>query len=112
MAVRCHDDIAVGSHHLEVPAVAPELADRTLWTSLTEEQGGVFLSLLIIGGQYYPYQFLLAVGGRNPTLHDLTEVQLVEDMFVLKRDLFDVTLHDVVCLKVSHPTVVLPLGKG
>lgn len=111
MAVRCHDDITVGSHHLEVPAVAPELADRTLWSSLTEEQSGVFLSLLVIGGQYYPYQFLLAVGGRNPTLHDLTEVQLVEDMLVLKRDLFDVTLHDVVCA-MSHPTVVLPLGKG
>ena len=37
MTVGSHHDIAVGSHHLEIPAVAPELRDRTLWTTLTEE---------------------------------------------------------------------------
>ena len=37
------DNISVGCHNLEVPAVAPELAHRRLGTTLAEEQGGVLL---------------------------------------------------------------------
>ena len=83
MAVGRDDDISVGSHHLEVPAVAPELADRTLRTTLTEQQGGIFLSFFIVGRQHHPYQFLLAVGGGYPVLLHLAEGQLVEDVVVL-----------------------------
>ena len=76
VTVRSHNDVAVGSHHLEVPAVAPELAYRTLRTTLAEQQGRILLAFLVVGGQHHPYKFLLAVGGRHPVLLHLTECQL------------------------------------
>ena len=41
--VGSHDDVIVGCHNLEVPTVAPELADGALRTAFAEEQGGVLL---------------------------------------------------------------------
>ena len=47
--VRGYDDIIVGSHDLEVPTIAPELAYGALWSALAEEQGGIFLVLIEVG---------------------------------------------------------------
>ena len=40
------DDIVVGGHHLEVPAIAPELAYRALRSAFAVEQGRVLLALV------------------------------------------------------------------
>ena len=87
VAVGGYDHIAVGGHNLEVPAIAPELAHRTLWTTLAEQQRGIFLAFLVVGRQHHPYQLLLSVGGLHPALLHLAECQLVKDVLVLKRDL-------------------------
>ena len=89
MAVRCYNDIAVGGHYLEVPAVAPELRDRRLGSTFAEEQGGVLLALFVVGRQHDPYQLLLAVGSRYPILLHLAKSQLREDVVVLVSQLLD-----------------------
>ncbi len=42
-AVGGDNDVALRGHDLEVPAVAPELADGTLRTAFAEQEGGVLL---------------------------------------------------------------------
>ena len=41
--VRCHDNIIISRHDLEIPAVRPELANRALRATLTEQQGRILL---------------------------------------------------------------------
>ena len=41
--VRCHDNIVISRHDLEIPAVRPELAHRALRATLTEQQGRILL---------------------------------------------------------------------
>ena len=43
-----YDDVTVGCHNLDVPAVAPELTHRTLRTALAEEEGRVLLGFIEI----------------------------------------------------------------
>ena len=75
--VGCYDDVALCRHQLEVPTVAPELANHTLRTALTEEEGGVLLVGVEVGRQDYPGEHLLAVGGGYPTLLHLAHTDIV-----------------------------------
>ena len=76
-------DISVGCHNLEVPTIAPELAYGTLRTTLAEEQGGVFLCGVEVGGEYHPCEHILSVGGLHPAFLHLAERELREYMLVL-----------------------------
>ena len=85
--VRSHDNITVGSHDEEIPAVAPELGDRALRTSLAEEQGGVLLGLVEVRRQDNPCEHVFAIGGLHPALLDGGLCQLIEDVLVLEGQL-------------------------
>ncbi len=52
--VGSYDDIVVCRHNLEIPTVAPELADRTLRTAFTEEEGGILLVRIELRGDRSP----------------------------------------------------------
>ena len=41
--IRCHDNIVISRHDLEIPTVRPELAHRALRATLTEQQGRILL---------------------------------------------------------------------
>ena len=49
-AVGSDDDVIVSRHNLQVPAVAPELADGALRSAFAEEEGRVFLVRVEIDG--------------------------------------------------------------
>ncbi len=59
------DDISVGCHQCEIPAVAPELAHGLLRTSLTVEDGGIFLVGVEFRGIDNPCGHQFAVGCGN-----------------------------------------------
>ena len=86
-AVRCHNDVVVSGHHLEIPTVGEELAHRGLRTTLTVEQSGIFLGGIEVRGQNHPHEHLLAVGGLHPTLHRLRRRNLVQNIFVDEAEL-------------------------
>ena len=73
--VGSYDDIVVCRHNLEIPTVAPELADGTLRTAFTEEEGGVLLVRVELWRINHPGQHLLAVGGLHPAGFHLTHLQ-------------------------------------
>ena len=70
-------------HYLEVPTIAPELAYRTLRTTLTEQQCRIFLVLVEVWWKYNPYQHLLAVCSLYPAFLNLTHFKLVVEGLVL-----------------------------
>jgi hypothetical protein len=72
---------------LEVPAVTPELAYRTLRTALAEEQCGILLVLVKVGRIDDPYEHILVVGGFYPTGLYLAALYLVVDMLVFGSEL-------------------------
>ena len=80
--VGSYDDIVVCRHNLEIPTVAPELADGTLRTTFTEEEGGVLLVRVELWRINHPGQHLLAVGGLHPAGFHLTHLQLVVNLLV------------------------------
>ena len=82
-----YDDVVVGRHHLEVPAVAPELAQWALRAAFAIEQGGVFLLRVELGRVDDPYEHVLLVGGLYPALLHASHLQLVVDVAVLLRQL-------------------------
>ena len=81
-AVGGYDDIVVGCHNLEIPTVAPELADGTLRAAFTEEEGGVLLVGVELRRINHPGQHLLAVGGLHPAGFHFAHFQLVVDLLV------------------------------
>ncbi len=81
------DDVVVGGHHLEVPAVAPELAHSALRSAFAVEQGRVLLGAVEMRGIDDPGQHVLAVGGLHPAFLDLTHGELGEDVVVDGGDL-------------------------
>ena len=85
--VRSHDDIVMGSHDLEVPAVAPELAHGSLRTTFAEEQSGVFLLGVEVWRIDDPCEHLLAIGGRHPSRFHLAALYLVVDVLVFGGEL-------------------------
>ena len=91
-AVRGYHYVTVGCHNLEIPAITPELGNRTLWPSLAEKQGGVLLGFIEMGRQDNPYQHLLAIGGFYPALLYLANLQLIEDVLVFIGELGDFRL--------------------
>ena len=52
--VRSYDDVVIGGHYLEIPTIAPELADRTLWASFAEEKGRILLVRVEVAWIDYP----------------------------------------------------------
>ena len=86
-AVGCYDHITMRSHNLEIPAVTPELAYGTLWSSFAEKQGRVFLVGVKVRRQDKPHKLFLAICRLDPALLNLTQCQLVKNMFVLKSNL-------------------------
>ena len=85
--VGSYDDIIVGRHNLEIPTIAPELADRTLRTAFAEEQGRILLVRVEMRRIDNPGQHLLAVSGFHPASLYFTHFQLVVDLFVLEGEL-------------------------
>ena len=88
-AVGCNDNVVVGGHHLEIPAVAPELADGRLRSTFAEEECGIFLLRIEMGRIDDPAEHILAVGSLDPTLFDLAHRNLVVEGFVLLGQLAD-----------------------
>ena len=82
-AVRGYHNVAVGCHDLEIPTVAPELADGRLRAALAEEEHGVFLSGVELGGIDHPAKFLLPVHCIHPAFLHLTEGKLPVKRLVL-----------------------------
>ena len=60
------DDVIVCSHNLEIPAVAPELADGALRTAFTEQQGRVFLVRVEVYRIDYPREHVFTVDSLCP----------------------------------------------
>ena len=87
-----NDYVVVGSHNLEVPANAPELAYGALWSTLAEEQCGVLLVGVEVWRQNHPYLHLLAVGGLHPALLHLAHFELVVECLVLVGNLLHLGL--------------------
>ena len=75
-AVRCHNDIIVGSHHHEVPAETPELTYGRLWTTFAVEQGRIFLIWVKMRRINDPCEHLFAIGGLLPTRNNCTHGDL------------------------------------
>ena len=81
--IRSNNDIIIGCHNLEIPAIRPELAYRTLRTSFTEQQSRIFLVRIKLRGIDYPCQHLFAICCFHPATFHFTHFQLVIDLFVL-----------------------------
>ena len=112
--VRSYDDIVVGSHHLEVPAIAPELANRALRTAFAEEQGRIFLVRIELRRIDHPYQHVLVVGGLDPTAFHLAHLYLVVNGLVLESHLLHLSksiswayLIELIDLVAHHHAVTL-----
>ena len=84
--------VTIRSHDHEVPTIAPELGNRTLRSTLTEEQGGVLLRFVEVRRQNHPGQHILAITGFHPTLLDSGFGQLVENVLILKGQLGNLCL--------------------
>ena len=80
--VRRHDDIALRSHQLEIPAETPALAHHTLRTALAVKQHRIGFGRIEIGGQDYPRQHLFAVGGLDPALAHFAHPDIVVNLLV------------------------------
>ena len=87
-AVGGYDDIVVGSHNLEIPAIAPELAYGALRTTFTEQEGRVFLIRVKLWRVDNPCQHLFAVCSLHPASFNLTHFQLVVNLLVFEGQLF------------------------
>ncbi len=101
-AVGSDDDVIVSRHNLQVPAVAPELADGALRSAFAEEEGRVFLVRVEIDGIDHPRKHVLAVYRLGPARFYLAFLQLAEDMVVLRSD----AGHFVVFLQVDSEEFV------
>ena len=86
-AVGCDDDIAVGSHDLEIPPVAPELGNRTLRSAFAEEQRRVLPVRIEVRRCHHPLLHLLSVGRLHPSVVYFAQCELVVDVFVLEGEL-------------------------
>ncbi len=86
-AVGGDHDIAVGSHHLQVPAVGPKLAYHALGAALTIEQRGVFLRRVEVGRIHHPGEHLLPVGGLDASLFHVAHAELGKNLLVFEREL-------------------------
>ena len=85
--IRSNNDIIIGCHNLEVPAIRPELAYRTLRTSFTEQQSRIFLVRIKLRRIDYPCQHLFAICCFHPATFHFTHFQLVVDLLVFLRQL-------------------------
>ena len=90
--IGCYHHIPLRSHDHEVPTIAPELRNRTLRTTLAEEQSGVLLSFIEVRWQNHPGQHLLTIAGLHPTLLNSGLGQLVENVLVLEGELSNLSL--------------------
>ena len=102
-AVGRYDDVIVRGHHHEVPTIAPELTNRRLRAAFAVEQSRIFLAWVEVRRIDNPGQHLLAVAGPHPAFLHLAHRQLVQDMFVLKRNLFG---HQLIRRQVQQIQVV------
>ena len=91
-AVGSNHNVALSCHQLEVPAVAPKLANDALRTTLAVEQRRIFLCGVEVGRQDHPNEHLLVVGGLHPTLLDATHRDVVVNGLVDVRELCDSAL--------------------
>ena len=82
-AVRCYNDIAVGSHNLHVPAITPELAYRALWTAFAEEQCRIFLIRIELGRIDDPCQHFFTICRFHPASFNFAHLYLIVDLLVL-----------------------------
>ena len=87
-AVGSYDDIVVGSHNLEIPAIAPELTYGALRTTFTEQEGRVFLIRVKLWRVDNPCQHLFTVCSFHPASFNLSHFQLVVNLFVFEGQLF------------------------
>ena len=104
-AVRTNHDIAVGSHDLHVPAIAPELADRALRTTLAEEQGRVLLVSIEARRKYNPREDVLAIHRLASAWLHIAPVDIVTEVLVLVRELSGIAflhIHKEVFLGFFH----------
>ena len=74
-------------HYLEIPTIAPELRDRTLWSTLAEEQRRILLVRVEVWRSYHPLLQFLAIGCLHPTVVYFAQSKLVIDVLVLKAEL-------------------------
>ena len=86
-AVGGNDDVVVGGHYLEVPAITPELADGRLRAALAEEEHGILARGVEVRRIDDPAELLLAIGGGHPALLDLAEREVVVEVLVFVRQL-------------------------
>ena len=84
--------VTIRGHDHEVPAIAPELGNRTLRSSLTEEQGGVLLVGIEVWRQDNPCQHILTITGLHPTLLYFGLSELIQDVLVLESQLGNLCL--------------------
>ena len=103
-------------HNHEVPTIAPELANRTLWATFAEQEGRVFLVVIEVRRQYYPIKHFLAICCFYPTLLYLYLTELVGDMFVLECNLLNGSLLDILSwsnqVEVSWFAIAMTLGNN
>ena len=88
-AVGSDDDIVVGRHDLQVPTVAPELADGTLRPSFAEQEYRIFFGRVEMRRVDHPTEFLLAIRGSDPTFFDFTHFQAFLEISVFPGELPD-----------------------
>ena len=87
-AVRRNNDVVVGSHNLEVPAVAPELAHGRLRATLAEEQGRILFIRVEMWRIYHPAKHFFVVYRIDPSFFHLAKGQFVVEVLVFERQLF------------------------
>ena len=93
--VRCHYDIALCCHKLEVPTIAPELRNYTLRATLTVEQCRILLCLVKVRWKDNPSEHLLAVGSCHPALLDLAHLDIVVDSLIYVCELLHLSALEV-----------------
>ena len=102
--VGSNDDIVVCCHELQIPAIAPELADRTLWTSLAEKKSRILLVRVEISRINYPWKHIFSIDSLGPACFYFTHLQLTEYLIVFFCDagycifLFQIDSEQFVCL--------------
>ena len=84
--VRSNNDIIICCHNLQIPSIAPKLADRTLRSTFTEEKGRILLIRIEIGRINYPRKHIFSIHCLCPAWLNLTQVQLTENMVVFFSD--------------------------
>ena len=94
-AVGRDDNIALCGHDLEVPTVAPELADGTLRTAFTEQESRVLFRRVEMRRIDNPAEHLLPVYGFRPAFFHVAPREVIVEPLVFFGELGDTTVFHV-----------------